>query len=327
MAESGSGSSTGGRRPGIVRFRPNARFLLAADLRPGLLRVALTDLDTRILHEHSLRLERRTAREELLPLIEGALRSVMPDEPDRGRITGVGLSLPGTVHPERLFMEFAPNLGLRNISFEPLEEAIGLPLFLENEANAAALAELRLVPHSGVRHLIYVSVIRGIGVGIVVDGRLYRGARGNAGEFGHMTFVPGGRVCSCGKRGCWERYASERALADEFHLRGRSGGARSFEQLARRIAKGDADASDVLETVARNLAVGLGNLAAGLDPDLVVVGGDILQCGKRVGERLSELLPGVRVRLSATGEDASLRGVALLPRARLFGPAFARPLL
>ncbi len=244
----------------------------------------------------------------------------------RERISGAGISLPGTVHPEQLVMEFAPNLGLRNVSFQDLEDRLGMPVLLENEANAAALAEFHLGGHGGLKHLLYVSVIQGIGVGIILDGRLYRGANGNAGEFGHMTFVPGGRHCSCGRLGCWERYASERALPDEYHRQGGRGVLRSFHDLSRKIARGDEAASLTVREIVANLGTGLKSLAAGFDPDLLVVGGDIMEFRDAAVEQLQAQLPGCPARISSVGDSVALKGAALLPRSLIFRPGFRQPL-
>ncbi len=314
VEESGSAGSTGGRRPIIVRFRPRARYLLAADVRPGELRTVLTDLDTRVLREQAVPLRRKRSAQQMIVSLVDAFRAVMPGESDPTRVVGAGLSLPGTVHPEQLVMEFAPNLGLRNISFGGLEAELGIPIRLENEANAAALAEFHLGRYRGARHLIYVSVIQGIGVGIILNGALYRGAHGNAGEFGHMTYVPGGRRCSCGRRGCWERYASERALPDEYRESGGAGTVRSFVDLTRRIDRGDRAAISALEAIVGNLATGVGSLVAGFDPDLLVIGGGIVGFHDMVVTRIRERLPGCPVELASLGDDAALKGAALLPR-------------
>lgn len=326
VEEYGAAHSTGGRRPVILRFRPRARYLLAADVRPGLVRTALTDLDTQPLAEHTVRLNRRTSGTELLRILRAGFESVTTEGgAERVRIAGAGISLPGTVHPERLVMEFAPNLGLRNLSFRELEERLEVPVVLENEANAAALAEFHLGGHGTLRHLLYVSVIQGIGVGILLDGRLYRGANGNAGEFGHMTYVPGGRQCSCGRRGCWERYASERALPMEYHRQGGRGELRSFHDLTRMIDRGDEAAGPTLRAIIANLGVGLTSLAAGFDPDLLVVGGGIVEFRDAAEDQLKQL-SGLPVRFSSLGDSAALKGAALLPRSLVFRSAFRQPL-
>ncbi|HUX14687.1 MAG TPA: ROK family transcriptional regulator [Spirochaetia bacterium] len=314
VEESGSAGSTGGRRPVILRFRPRARYLLAADVRPGQLRTVLTDLDTRVLREEAVRLGGKSSAQQMIVRLVEAFRAVMPTGADRERVVGAGLSLPGTVHPEQLLMEFAPNLRLRNLNFGALEVELGIPIRLENEANAAALAEFYLGRYRGVRHLIYVSVIQGIGVGIILNGSLYRGAHGNAGEFGHMTYVPGGRRCSCGRRGCWERYASERALPDEYRESGGTGTVHSFVDLKRRIDRGDRAAVSALQTIIGNLATGVGSLAAGFDPDLLLVGGGIVGLNDMVISGIRERLPGCPVELASLGENAALKGAALLPR-------------
>ncbi|MGB8652728.1 MAG: ROK family protein, partial [Mycobacteriales bacterium] len=128
-------------------------------------------------------------------------------------VEAVGLGAAGFIDVDRSTVLFAPNLAWRD---EPLRDEvaklIGLPVVVENDANAMAWGEYRFGAGRGHDHLVCVTVGTGIGGGIVLDGRLYRGRFGIGAEFGHVQVVPGGRRCGCGQRGCWEQYCSGRAL-------------------------------------------------------------------------------------------------------------------
>ena len=145
-------------------------------------------------------------------VIAGAVTELL----SRHRVQAVGLGAAGFMDEERASVRFAPNLAWRE---EPLrlrvEDLIGLPVVVENDANASAWAEVRFGAARGHAHVIWVGVGTGIGAGIVLDGRLYRGRWGMAGEPGHYRVVPDGRLCGCGNRGCWEQYASGSALVAE----------------------------------------------------------------------------------------------------------------
>ena len=174
------------------------------------------------------------------------------------------MSLPGRLDSAGRLV-FAPNLGwgepidLR----QPLEAAIGVPVLLENAANACALSELWFGGHpEHLRNLIAVTVSEGIGVGLLLNGQLLHGANGLAGEFGHVSIDDNGPACSCGKRGCWERFASNTAAIQDYAataIRSRSKSAPPrFEDILRLAQSGDRHALDALERMAHFLGRGLG---------------------------------------------------------------------
>jgi predicted NBD/HSP70 family sugar kinase len=307
---------------------------MAADVRPDCVRAVLTDLDTRIRSDVTVPLNPGLSSAELVDRIVVCCSAVMPQDSDsRSRVVGLGLSLPGTVHPDTLELEFAPNLGLRNTSFAVLADRLALPVWIDNEANLAALAELHVGGHGDLRHLLYVSVTQGIGVGVVMDGRLYRGSSGKAGEFGHMTIVAGGRQCSCGRRGCWERYASISALVQEYHEHGGSSPVREFEEFIEALRGEEPAATAAFERFTDGLVTGILNLAVGLDPDRIVVGGRIAgfaDCPPIAGgvqAALEKGISGFDVVISRLGDDASIRGAALLPRNTVITSGQPLPLL
>ena len=187
----------------------------------------------------------------------------------------------------------APNLGWRDVDLKtPVESAIGIPVEMENAANACALAEASFGEHGGVRDLIAVTVSEGIGTGIISDGRLIRGAAGMAGEFGHVCLDERGPVCKCGQRGCWEVFASNSA-AVAYYVRAARGRSRSpgkkpaprpsFEDLLVLAQQGDCRAVEALERMARYLGDGIAMLATGLAPSRILVVGEVTRAWERVG--------------------------------------------
>jgi glucokinase len=258
------------------------------------------------------------------------------------QVEAVGLGAAGFVDIERSRVLVAPNLSWRD---EPLRDAvsarIGLPVVVENDANAAAWAEHRFGAGRGEDHLVVVTVGTGIGGGIVVDGRLHRGRHGVGAEFGHLQVVPGGRRCGCGQNGCWEQYCSGRALlreAREIADVRRTYGARLLElgggrpegiqarEVTLAAQEGDPAARECFEVVGRWLGQGLADLAAVLDPGAFVVGGGVADAGelllapaRRVfAARLTGTgaRPHAQIRLAQLGNEAGLVGAADLARHR-----------
>jgi len=257
-------------------------------------------------------------------------------------VEAVGIGAAGFVTADRSTVLVAPNLSWRD---EPLRDAVadrvGLPVVVENDANAAAWAEYRFGAGRGEQHLVVVTVGTGIGGGIVLDGRLYRGRFGIGAEFGHMQVVPGGRRCGCGQRGCWEQYCSGRALlheAREIADVQRAYGSRLLElgggrpegieaiEVTQAAREGDPAALDCFTVIGGWLGQGLADLAAAFDPGAFVVGGGVADARELLltpaRSAFASRLTGTRhrphaeVRRAELGNDAGLVGAADLARHR-----------
>lgn len=257
----------------------------------------------------------------------------------RHDVAAVGIGAAGWIANDHATVLFSPHLAWRD---EPLRaelaDRIELPLVVENDANAAGWAEYRFGAAQGEAVVVCVTLGTGIGGGLVADGRVYRGAYGIACEYGHTTLVPDGRRCACGNQGCWEMYASGRALArDARELADESpmAAARmidlagSVDELTGMIvteaaAAGDPAAQSICTTVGRWLGRGLANLAAIIDPSVFVVGGGVSAAGELLlapaREEFAHSLTGrgfrplARVAAAALGPDAGLVGAADLAR-------------
>jgi glucokinase len=257
----------------------------------------------------------------------------------RHDVTAVGIGAAGWIANDHATVLFSPHLAWRN---EPLRKGlagrIDLPLIVENDANAAAWAEYRFGAARGEPVVVCVTLGTGIGGGLVIGGSVYRGANGIACEYGHMTLVPDGRRCACGNLGCWEMYASGRALARdarELALESPVAAARLLELagsvegltgpvVTAAAADGDPAAQSICTTMGRWLGRGLANLAAVLDPSIFVIGGGVSAAGdvllRPAREEFAHSLTGrgfrpeAAVELVALGPDAGLIGAADLAR-------------
>src|ERR687893_2664308 len=224
IEEIGAGASTGGRRPTLLRLRAAGATAIGVDITPSSTTVATSDLAGRVIARE--RFENSPRPEELAAHVIERLSELAGRE-HQGAIAGVGVSLPGLVDTGSGRAIYIPFFRWRDWPIaEEIERATGLKARVDNDANAAALAELWFgrPEVSEARDFIIALVAEGIGTGIVFDGQIYRGERGAAGEVGHMIVAQNAPVaCSCGNSDCWEAFASERAaVARYLNNRGKS---------------------------------------------------------------------------------------------------------
>ncbi|MBV9448718.1 MAG: ROK family glucokinase [Streptosporangiaceae bacterium] len=255
-------------------------------------------------------------------------------------VAAIGLGAAGFVDAARSRMLFAPNLAWRD---EPLkqrvEERIGRAVMVDNDANASAWAEARFGAARGFSDVMLVAVGTGIGAGVIINGEVYRGRWGIAGEPGHFRVVPDGRLCGCGNRGCWEQYCSGNALvaeAREFARRTPEGAIRLLQlgggmpdgisgpEITRAATEGDPAALRCFQTIGGWLGQGLADLAAILDPACFVIGGGVSEAGDLLLDPARAAFeraltgrghrPFAEIRAAQLGPDAGLVGAADLAR-------------
>jgi glucokinase len=283
--------------------------------------------------------ERRATPGHDATATEQLIVEVVTELAARHQVAAVGVGAAGWIGADQATVLFSPHLAWRN---EPLRDAlasqIALPVLIENDANAAAWAEYRFGTARAEPVVVCVTLGTGIGGGLIVDGAIYRGAFGVACEWGHMALVPDGRICACGNHGCWEMYASGRALARDGRelatespvaaerLVALAGGVAAIDGpvVTAAAAEGDAAALSLCTTMGRWLGRGLANLAAALDPTVFVIGGGVSAAGELIlrpaREEFAHSLTGrgfrplARIATAALGPDAGLVGAADLAR-------------
>jgi len=275
--------------------------------------------------------------------VEATIVDVVRRLADAHPVAAVGVGAAGFVDAARSSVLFSPHLSWRN---EPLRETLlsrlRMPVIVENDANAAAWAEYRFGAGRTYRQALCITMGTGIGGALLVDGKVFRGGQGMAGEFGHMQVVPEGHRCECGNRGCWEQYSSGNALVREarelvaarsrvaHRLRALSGddaAALTGPMVTEAARAGDPAAVELFTEVGRWLGVGLANLTAALDPDCVIVGGGVSEAGELLlapaRETLGRSLTGrgfrrePRVVRAHLGPDAGFVGAADLARSAI----------
>jgi N-acetylglucosamine repressor len=274
------GESSGGRPPALLTLRSARPIAIGVDLGTVKTTVATCDLTGRIIEKEEFWTD--SAEERTTSLI---IESVMNQLSKNGdTIEGIGVSLPALVDTRKEHVLYSPFFMWRDPQIiEKISNAAGIPVTAENDANAAALAELWFgrpeIRH--VRDFILVFIENGIGTGIVFDGQIYRGPAGVAGEFGHMRIGTDAPIeCATGSRECWEAFASEKSALSRYATRlgDRSHASRiSFIQLVDLALQNDENALFALKETAKYIGIGMGNLIQGLSPEAIIVGGSLVR--------------------------------------------------
>jgi predicted NBD/HSP70 family sugar kinase len=324
-----------GRRPTPLAIDPGRLALLGAEVGIESVRVVATSLTGEPLAHADAEYGGAASRAaDCLALLASTLLQAAARLQGSQQVIGIGIGLPGGVDEASGVLRFAPNLGWRDLPVGALlAQALegtalaGVPLFLQNEADVAALGELEFNPQAGAADpLLYLSINQGVGAGVVVGERLLTGHRGFAGEVGHIVLQIDGPRCSCGRRGCAEALIGLRALAradDADH---------ALDAVSRRLAQGDAATAATVQQAGRYLGVLLQNLAAAYDPGCIVLGGAVVDLGdaflQPAMQTLNEYaeaaqLPPPELRTARFGGDAVAIGAAALARYRLTRPLIA----
>jgi predicted NBD/HSP70 family sugar kinase len=334
VEEIGAGRSTGGRCPTLLGLRASGAAAVCIDIGPARTTVAACDLAGCVLERE----EFETDHDFEKTIRRAATAAVRLAGRNPGKIEGVGVSLPGLVDPSTGKLVYVPYFNWRDLDVaRTLEAATGLKVAVDNDANAAALAELWFgrAEVSEARDFIMVFIAEGVGTGLIFDRQIYRGEGGAAGEFGHMVIGDRAPVpCSCGGYDCWEAFASGRAAVERYaRLSSDADGARqlSFAQLIDRALDGEAAAREALRETAHYLGKGISNLVVGFSPEIVVVGGAITRAWELVSDILADAvkrsvrrdLPAARITPSTIGDEASLMGALSLVLADKFAPVAA----
>ena len=316
-----------GRRPTFLRLNER-RAILVGDLRPSLTTVAVADVNGRFLSQEKMPTpaDPQIAAENLA----ARFRHLMDKHSDL-LFEGVGISLSGRFDQATQRVVFFPKLfpRLKWPQFDlkgPIERATGMRVELENAANACVLSEVWFGHADKVRDFVVVTVSDGVGTGLFINGQMAQGLNGMAGEFGHVVLDPNGPPCTCGGRGCWEVYASNRAALRYYHESGEASDGLNFQDLLALAEAGDALALRALDRMAHALGSGMRMIVAGLAPEEIVVVGEFTRLWQRFGpiieaEVAASVLvgKGPRIRPAADPSVARLRGTAALVLQRHFG--------
>ncbi len=310
--------SSGGRRREVLKLNPEAGYFIAVDLEQARIRYALTNLvgDIRYRWEQELDFGMGVAVSDLLRGLARVQRNL--ESWQSSRLLAVGISCPGFIQENGLVT--AVNLGWRRFPLaEKLQEATPLPLFLETACRAYVQAERRLGCAQGYDSCLYIEIGKGIGAGIVMEGRYLDGRDHMAGEFGHITIDSAAAdLCNCGKRGCLEAIASSSGIVRQYQAVGNR--PVRLSDVFENARNNDPTALSVIDRASGALALGLSHLIMIFNPALIILGGDLLQAEdlllpriqRGIAAHLPEFVQKTEIRIATLGLDIGLKSAAFL---------------
>ena len=333
IIEKEEGDSSGGRRPILLAINPSGGYVIGIKLMEHQVIGALTDLEATIIAKHIEKFPDHslgTITDTLVGVIDKLLLDM---DIDKAKLFGVGIGLAGIIDAKKGNLRYSPIFGFRDVPLgKLLRTRLEVPVFIDNDVNTLTLTEQLFGSGQGIDNFITITIGRGVGMGIVVNGQLYRGANGGAGEFGHTVIDPEGPPCACGKRGCLETYVSDPALL-KMALKAFSDGemteeVRTIEELNALAQVGDHTARAIFKQAGEKLGIGIANLFNIFSPQEIIISGE----GVRAGELLFEpmrasieqhVMPGLDVqdaviRIDVWDDDVWARGAASLVLQEVF---------
>ncbi|EMT37919.1 ROK family transcriptional regulator [Thermoanaerobacter thermohydrosulfuricus] len=324
------GESNGGRPPVLIK------------LNPDFMSIIVIHISTYNLHQYTLDAELKTKKkeknsirglkqEEVLELLTSVLDKAIKESPQN--VSGIGIVVRGPVKMKEGISVFAPNIGWRNVPLKSIvEEKFGVSTYVINDVRAMALGEFHMGKAKDVENMIFLKVGYGIGSAILINGRIYTGASDGAGEIGHTTIDVAGPQCSCGNYGCFEALASEKALVNLVVKSIKEG----MDSIVYQMAEGMLDsvtpemiyeaaklndklAVNALKTIGRYLGIGIANTINTFNPELILIGGGIVQARELIEDIIIETakkrtfensFSSCRIAFAELGDDATLIGAA-----------------
>lgn len=345
VQETGEGEATRGRRRVLLQLNPRAGFVVGIKLMEQAVASALTDLDAQVLHYRVTPLRGAGGplgaapadlEAVLATIVQVVEQTIAESGVARAEVLGVGVGMAGLIDGEAGVCHYSPYFGWRNVRLgERLADRLDLPVYLENDVNTLTVAEQWFGYGHGRDHFAVVTVGRGIGAGIVVNGQFYRGALGGAGELGHLTLQADGPLCACGKRGCLESLASDPAVLRAARAAMAAGAPTALsepltlEAIVAAAEAGDDLARGVLADAGRWLGIGIAALVNLLNPQLLIVGGEGVRAGawrldpmrRAIAEHAyTGLEEGLEIIVEPSGDEAWARGAACVVLGELFKP-------
>jgi len=323
--EKQEGDSSGGRPPILLALQPNGAFVIGLKLSEDHITFALTNLEADVIDRVTIKASHMIPEETAKRVAEGIETLLKSSGIPQNRLLGVGIGMAGIVDGERGVCRSSPILGWRNVPFaEMVERLTDFPVYLDNDVNTLTLVEMLYGEGVGFEHFLTITIGRGVGLGIVANGQLYRGM-GGAGELGHTVVDPSGYACECGKTGCLQTFVGDpwllkHAQADGFRVD-------SVEALASAAQAGHPIAQKVLARAGETLGRAVAILVNVLNPQRIIFSGE----GIRYGDHLlapmrralyPNVMPGLEddliLCISPLGDDAWARGAASLVWRELF---------
>lgn len=311
--------SNGGRRALAFEFIPDSLLSVGIKLELDSLQIALVNLDGKIVRRKIINRNFIGSSEVIDIVIKEIQLFLFEIGILSEKIKGIGISIPGIVSDNGLVLKVGTNFRIYNLDFEELQTKLNYRVIIENEANAAVLAEFENLKAKKNKNILLISIGTGIGAGIIIEGTPYKGSQNRAGEAGHITLYPHGRKCNCGNEGCWEMYCSNTALINEFN--NDFGNINSLKDVFNRRITETEKGKIMIEKFAENLAIGIKDLLLIFDCDKIIISGEICNYSKYIKKIMEDIIfqkdvfykdENKKLEFSDYKADANLIGAGLL---------------
>jgi predicted NBD/HSP70 family sugar kinase len=293
IIEKQSGKYEGGRRPRLLGLNPEGAYVVGVNLSIMEISVVLMNLEADIIATANHPLEdRHHSVDEITELMVKTVQTCMWEGNfARDRISGLGIGVPGPVYNSTGIIRFLPNYGWENVNLrDRVQSRLGLPCFIDNSSNTLAAAERWFGEGKGIDNFLVITLLNGVGLGIVINGHIYRGAEGIAGEFGHTIIVPDGPPCRCGKRGCVESFAGMISLLRD----AKEAAARkkwqpnvpeiTFDTLVEELERDNPVIIAIFNRAGAILGHGVSHLVSLFNPSRIIVTGTSVRAGQHLLE-------------------------------------------
>lgn len=290
VLERESGKSEGGRRPVPLSLNPKGAYTVGVHLSVNKISVVLMDLQASIINSYSEQLnpEDLSVESVVNTLIQAVQSCLWESNFSRKQISGIGVAIPGLINSRQGHIHYIPNYGWKDVNFaEIVSREIGVPVYVENSANTLVVFEQWFGFGRGADNFLLITTEHGIGMGMVVDGKIYRGSRGIAGEFGHMVIDSNGPVCRCGEKGCLEAICGNNAILRDSEIELAKGnwsrtqdGLLTIEEVLQAAKEGNEVLVAIYKNAGEKLGIALNSLHKLFDPEKIIISGKGVLAGE-----------------------------------------------
>jgi len=326
------GDSRGGRRPILLVLNPSGGYVVGLKLAENIITGALTDLEATVIGKRSEVLDNHSIEHAVSAMINVVNSLITVGEISTEQLLGIGIGLAGIIDAKEGVLRYSPIFGWHNIPLASLLQThFPVPVFIDNDVNTLTITEQWFGKGQGVDNFVTITVGRGVGMGMVVNGQIYYGGKGGAGEFGHTVIDPEGSLCDCGNRGCLETYVSDPALirlAKESYQKGElTKDVFSMNELLELANSGDRGARNVFGLAGEILGRGVANLINVLSPELIIISGEGVRAGDLLFDPMmisikehvmTDLAEDTQIQIDVWDDDAWARGAAGLVLRQIF---------
>ncbi|MBI9043677.1 MAG: ROK family transcriptional regulator [Anaerolineaceae bacterium] len=324
ILEKFEGDSSGGRKPILLTINPRGGYVIGLKLSERHITAALTDLDASILQSTTTEFSSQRVENIIDCIVQSADHLISKSKIQKGKLLGIGIGLAGIVDSRNGIIRNSPIFGWKDVDLaSQIHKKLGIPVFIDNDVNTLTIAEQWFGKGQGINNFLTVTIGRGVGLGIVVNGQIYHGHSGGAGEFGHIVINPEGPLCDCGKHGCLESYISDPgliAIAKDLYISGNlAQDVNHISELLQLADNGNQVAKEIFSGAGSILGRGLADLINLFNPELIIVSGEGMRASHLIMDSMQSaineyVMPGLRgstnLMIDTWADDAWARGAA-----------------